>query len=95
MHMHPSFANERHESFASKQKGRRSADRRNQPLSAPHIQALPPERAAGAEATPAGGRSPLGAPPRLLSSDRMLGLSPGRASRERAGTGVTRAVNRA
>jgi len=49
----------------------------------------------GRGSDPSGGRSPLGAPPRLLSSDRMLGLSPGRASRERAGTGVTRAVNRA
>jgi hypothetical protein len=41
-----------------------------------------------------GDRSPLGAPPRRLPRKLMPWLSPGRASRETAGKGVTFAMNR-
>ena len=49
-----------------KTRGRRSAERRIQPLSAPHHQMSPPEGASGAEAAQCRGRSPHGAPRRRL-----------------------------
>jgi hypothetical protein len=77
MHMHPSHATNGTESFASPttKRGRRSADRRIEPRSAPHFQMLPPEGAPGAEARHTPGcrhpkvlraRSPLGAPQTAL-----------------------------
>ena len=63
--------------FRLQKKGRRSADRRIHPLSAPHIRMLPRERAPGAEARHtlkcchlkvSRARSPLGAPTAVLAA---------------------------
>jgi hypothetical protein len=75
--------------------GRRSADRRIHPLSAPHARVLPPERATGADAVPAGTARLSALRLRRLPRKLMPRLSPGRASREREGAGVTRTIERA
>ena len=68
---------------APRNEGRRSADRRIHPLAAPHIQALPPERASGAAATPAGAARLSALHRGSCPGSRTPGLGPGRASRDR------------
>jgi hypothetical protein len=88
---------------------RREAERRqaHPSMSAPHSQTLPPEsvrrqvyavcanRLLCAAAVPAGTARLSALRPRCLPRKSMPRLSPGRASREREGTGVTRTIDRA
>jgi len=94
MRSHPRFAL-RHGTKAlqfppCKERGRRSAKKRCQPLAASDRSALPrirpsPRRASG------GTRSPFGAPPRLSpEARRPIGSTPGHASWDADPAGVTR-----
>jgi hypothetical protein len=94
----PESCKERHESFLppNKRGGRAPTGASNHwPHHRRQVYAVCANHLQCGSGSKSGSRSPLGAPPRRLPRKLMPWLSPGRASRNREGAGVTHTIERA